>query len=1120
MKVKRNLLLCSWLSFFLLISVLPGNASVFAQQEKLALSSTQLTVREIFDAISSQLRYDVFYNGEQLDLNRKVKFAQQVLNLEQVLDAVANNRFKYTLEDRTIILTPLTTPQTVNSVTLTGQVTDQSNTPLPGVTVLVKGTKLGTSTDPEGNFKLSLPQQENTILIFSFIGMESQEVPVGDPKKPIKVILKETAENLKEVVVTGILKFSAVSFKMTLIENLKEVVVTGIFTRKKESFTGSASTYTASELKTAGTQNILQSLKTLDPSFAILDNTLYGSDPNRLPNMEIRGKSSMLGMRDELEADPNQPLFILDGFESSLSVINDMDINRIASITILKDAASTAIYGSKAANGVVVVETVKPQAGKLMVSYNGNANISMPDLSSYNLMNAKEKLAFEKLAGKYTPASWSATSEFELQKLYNQKLAEIESGIDTYWLTEPLRVGVNQKHSLYIEGGEGSFLFGIGAGYNGISGVMEKSNREVISGNIDLIYRIKKFQFSNKFSMTNTKIKNPIVDFSEYAAANPYYKKRDEEGNIGKWLENNDYTKAANPLWNASQNSRDEGKQLALSNYFVAEYTPLEALKVRARFGISYGNDDTEKFISRNDTRFDTYEILKKGTFNTTNTRSNQYEGELSVTFAKLIGRHRLNAVLGGNLNSNKTLTQGYSAQGFPEGDFVYPSFSNGYPEGGSPTYYENTSRSMNGYFNLGYSFDDRYLMDFSLRENGSSVFGASKRYIGTWSVGLGWNLHKERFIADHLTWIDFLKLRASIGNPGNQNFSSSKTLTTFNFQLASMNYFGMGAVLNQLGNPDLDWQITLDKNIGIDMTLIDKRLNITADYYHKVTDPLLINISMPLSSGTSSYLTNMGKQISQGLTLSASYYIIQKLDQRFSWLVRGNLRTQKTKLDKIGNKLDELNKSGQGHNTVRYYNGADPDDIWAVKSAGIDPSTGRELFYDKEGNYTYDFSYDNEVICGNTRPKIEGVIGTSLNYKGFSVSMNFRYQTGASVFNEALFNKVENISVSGLNKNQDKRALYERWQNPGDKVRFKDIANAASTPMSSRFIQKENVLSMESVYVGYEFYEGWIKKIGLSNLKIQASMRDVFRASTIKSERGTLYPFARSLELGLSFNF
>ena len=1089
-------MLFNWLSFFVLFSVLPVDASVFAQQEKISFQSKQLTVEEIFDAISSQLKYDVFYNGEQLDIKQKIRLNERVMNLEKVLEAIVSDRFNYSFENRTIILTPVTMQQTAIAENISGQVADKSGVPLPGVTVLVKGTKLGTSTDANGNFKLSLPKMDHIVLIFSFIGMETQEIAVKDPKNPVKVVLVETAENLKEVVVTG------------------------IFTRKKESFTGSASTYTASELKTTGSQNILQSLKTLDPSFTILDNTLYGSDPNRLPNMEIRGKSSMLGMRDELEADPNQPLFILDGFESSLSVINDMDINRIASITILKDAASTAIYGSKAANGVVVVETVKPQAGELMVSYNGNANISMPDLSSYNLMNAREKLEFEKLAGKYTPSSWSALKEFELQELYNQKLGVIESGVDTYWLAEPLRTGVNQKHSVYIEGGEGSFLFGIGAGYNGISGVMKKSKREIVNGNIDLIYRIKKFQFSNKFSMNNTKIKNPVVDFSEYAAANPYYKKRDEEGVISKWLENNDYTKAANPLWNASQNSRDEGKQLSLSNYFVAEYTPIEEFKVRARFGITYGNDDTEKFISRNDTRFDDYELLKKGTFNTTNARTNQYEGEISVTFAKLLGKHRINAVIGGNLFSNKVLTQGYAAQGFPEGDFVYPSFSNGYPEGGTPAYSESISRSMNGYLNLGYAFDDRYLMDFSLRENGSSVFGSSKRYIGTWSVGLGWNLHKEKFIADNILWIDFLKLRASIGNPGNQSFSSSKTITTFNFQLASMNYFGMGAVLNQLGNPDLDWQITLDKNIGLDITLLNKRLNITADYYHKVTDPLLININMPLSSGTSSYLTNMGKQISQGLTVSASYYIIQNLDQRFSWIVRGNLKTQKTELNKIGHKLDEFNKSGQGHNTIRYYDGADPDDIWAVKSAGIDPSTGRELFYDKEGNYTYDFSYDNEIICGNTRPKIEGVIGSSLNYRGFSFSVNFRYQTGASVFNEALFNKVENISVSSLNKNQDKRALYERWQKPGDKVRFKDIANASSTPMSSRFIQKENVLSMESVYLGYEFYEGWVKKIGLSNLKIQASMRDVFRASTIKAERGTLYPFARSLELGLSFNF
>ena len=981
-----------------------------------------------------------------------------------------------------------------------GKVVDENKLPIPGVSVRLGGTSMGTATDVDGKFKLFVPADTATLVV-SFIGMKTEVVKIprlkaGVEQKELTIVLRE--EDVK----------------------LEDVVVTGIFTRKKESFTGSASTYSAAELKTMGTQNILQSLKTLDPAFAILEDNQFGSDPNRLPNMETRGKSSMLGLRDELDADPNQPLFILDGFESTLAAINDLDINRVASITILKDAASTAIYGSKAANGVIVVETVKPEAGKLQVSYTGNMNLSMPDLSSYNLMNAREKLEFERLAGRFEPASWSTTSEVELNRLYNEKLKVIESGVDTYWLAEPLRVGVNQKHSLYVQGGEGNFLFGLGAGYNGVSGVMEKSDRDVISGNIDLIYRMSKFQFSNKFSLTSTDYRNPIVAFSEYAAANPYYKKRNETGTIEKWLENNNFFKAANPLWNASQNSRDEGKNLALTNYFMAEYFPTVEWRVRARLGLTYGNDDTEKFYSRNDTRFENMETIKKGEYRSSNTRTNQVEGELSVTYAKVLGKHRINLVVGGNVSSNKSLTQGYSAVGFPDGDFSYPSFSNGYPENGTPTYYESVSRSVNGYFNTGYSFDDRYLMDFSLRTSGSSVFGTSRKYNTTWSVGLGWNLHKEKFIMDHVGWIDLLKLRASIGNPGNQSFDSAQSLLTYSFQYGSMNYFGLGAVLAQIGNPDLKWQITVDKNIGLDVTLFNKRFSLTADYYYKVTDPLLIKVSTPLSSGTETYMTNAGEQVSQGLTASVTYYIFQNFEERFSWMIRANVRTQKTRIDKIGNKLSTLNASGKGSNTVRYYDGADPDDIWAVKSAGIDPSNGKELFYAKDGSYTYDFSYDDEVICGNTRPDVEGVIGSSLNWKGFSVSLNFRYQMGADVFNEALYSKVENISRSDLNKNQDKRALYERWQEEGDIVRFKNIASAETTPMSSRFVQEENVLTLESVYLGYEFYDGWIKKLGLSSLKFQVSMRDVFRASTIRSERGISYPFARSMEAGLSFNF
>ena len=979
-----------------------------------------------------------------------------------------------------------------------GKVIDEKKQPIPGVSVRLRGTSMGTATDVDGKFKLLVPADTATLVV-SFIGMKTEIVRLprlraGVEQKELTIVLRD--EDVR----------------------LEDVVVTGIFTRKKESFTGSASTYSAAELKTMGTQNILQGLKTLDPAFAILEDNQFGSDPNRLPNMEIRGKSSMSGLRDQLEADPNQPLFIQDGFESTLAAINDVDINRVASITILKDAASTAIYGSKAANGVIVVETVKPEAGKLRVSYTGNLNLSMPDLSSYNLMNAREKLEFERLAGRFNPSS--TTNEIELDGVYNEKLKEIESGVNTYWLAEPLRVGVNQKHSLYVQGGEENFLFGLGVGYNGISGVMEKSDRSVISGNIDLIYRVSKFQFSNKFSFSSTDYKNPIVAFYEYAQANPYYKKRNPDGTVEKWLENNDFFEAPNPLWNASQNSRDEGKNLALSNYFIAEYSPSIAWRMRARLGLTYGNDDTERFYSRNDTRYENMETTKKGEFRSSNIRTNRVEGELSVTYAKMLGKHRINLIAGGNIYSNKSLTQGYSAVGFPDGDFSYPSFANGYPENGTPSYYESVSRSLNGYFNAGYSFDDRYLMDFSLRTSGSSVFGTSRKYNTTWSVGLGWNLHKEKFIMDHVGWIDLLKLRASVGNPGNQNFDSAQSLLTYSFQYGSMNYFGQGAMLSQIGNPDLEWQITMDKNIGLDVTLFNKRFSLTADYYYKVTDPLLIKVSVPLSSGTSMYMTNAGEQISQGFTVSVTYYIFQNFEDRFLWMVRGNLRTQKTRIDNIGNKLSTLNASGKGRNTQRYYDGADPDDIWAVKSVGIDPSNGKELFYAKDGSYTYDFSYDEEVICGNTRPDVEGILGTSLNWKGFSVNLNFRYQMGADVFNEALYSKVENISRSDLNKNQDRRALYERWQKEGDVVRFKDIASAETTPMSSRFVQRENVLSLESIYVGYEFYDGWIKKLGLSSLKLQWSMRDVFRASTIRSERGISYPFARSMEAGISFNF
>lgn len=1089
MKEKRIicLFLCCWL-------LLPG--LLLAQGSRtVTLDLRNVPVRTFFDEIRKQTGLGFVYNTDQTNEMGLVSVTAKNKPVDEVLKEVfANTDFTYRLEDKIVTITKQTPKP--GARTLIGIVVDDEGLPLPGVAVFVKGTSAHAITDIDGRYSLPLPEKACEVT-YSYVGMkqETLQIKAGKNNEKRTVTLHSDTE-------------------------IEEVVVTGIVTKNKNSFTGSATTVTGEELRQIGLQNPIASLSALDPAFNVLENDLFGSDPNHLPDINIRGKSSVIGLRDEAVNDPNQPLFIVDGFESSLETVYNLDLNRIESMTILKDAASTAIYGSKAANGVVVVETVKPKAGKLRLNYNGSVAISKPDLSSYNLMNSSEKLEFEQLAGRYTVSSgnWSVDNEILYSEIYNKRKAEIASGVDTYWLSEPLRTGVNQKHQLYAEGGQGGFLFGIGVGYNGIDGVMKKSDRDSYSGNLDLIYRVNKLQFTNKFTATYTDTSDPIVAFSTYASANPYYKKVDENGEITPWLQNDNFATAANPSYNASLNSRNEKSTLLLSNYFIAEYTPIETLKLRARFGLTHSDADGENFISPLDTRYtETTDATRRGSFTSSNTKSTQYDGELTATYAEVIGKHRFTFALDGKLSEYRQLSQGYRVIGFPEGDYTYPSFANGYPEGSTASYSESVSRNVSFLGTLNYAYDNRYLLDVNYTTNGSSVFGSTKRFKNTWSVGLGWNIMNEEFFKENIHGVSMLKLRASVGNPGNTSFDSAMSLTTYRFLYNSFNYFGHSTILNVLGNRNLKWQTTLDKNFGFDLTMLNDRLTIDFNYYDKRTDPLLISVYTVPSSGVSSWYTNLGLQRSKGVLATVSYYILRSLKDRLTWSVRGTLRHETSELDDIDGHMDDLNNYGKSRNTKRYYNGADPDDIWAVRSAGIDPSNGRELFIKKDGTYTYDFSYDDEVVVGNSRSKIEGNLSSSFSYKGFSAGLTFGYKWGGKAFNSALYDKVENISGAQLNYNQDKRALYDRWQQPGDRAQFKNIASSVNTPISSRFVQKNNSLTLQTITVGYDFYE-FARQIGVESLRLSAYMNDVFWLTSIKKERGTDYPFARSFTFALSF--
>ena len=560
----------------ILLGLLRVSATTNAQSYRINLELENVACGEAIESIKGQTSLDFFFSNKELNVNRKVSVFCKDASLEDALKQILGKEYSFRLVDNTVVIRPAKqgVPQP-KQITVKGTVKDVKGNPLPGVTVLLKGTALGVSTDGNGKFTVSFPELKDAVFLFSFIGMKSQEVKYTG-QTDIKVVLEEDATEMEEVVVTG------------------------IFERKAESFTGSVASYKGEELKKVGTQNVLQSLKTLDPSFRITPNNQFGSDPNKLPDVNIRGKSSISNIESEWGDDPNRPLFILDGFEVDLQTIVDLSMDRIASVNVLKDAASTAMYGSRAANGVLVVETVKPKPGKLQFTYNGTLTVDVPDLSDYNMMNAEEKLAFEKASGFYDRQTvyegWR-----DYQDLYNKRLALVRSGVDSYWLSEGLRTGITHKHNIRAMGGNEAMYYSFGLNYSGNEGVMKQSGRDVLGANINLQYRIEKLQISNDFTFDYTESENAPVAFSEYARVNPYYRKEINPDHP-EYLEI--YTVAgftyrrSNPLYNASLNYKNGTKSTGFRNNFRVEYRPVAGLRLSGKISIAKTDGKTEVFKS------------------------------------------------------------------------------------------------------------------------------------------------------------------------------------------------------------------------------------------------------------------------------------------------------------------------------------------------------------------------------------------------------------------------------------------------------------------------------------------------------------------------------------------
>lgn len=868
--------------FLILLGLLRVSAVTNAQVYRINLELENVACEEAIESLKGQTNLDFFFSNREVNVNRKVSVSCKNASLEEALKQILGEGYSFRLIDNTVVIRPVKNqlPQP-KQVTVKGTVKDVKGNPLPGVTVLLKGSALGISTDNDGKFTVSFPEMKDVVLLFSFIGMKSQEVKYTG-QMDIKVVLEEDVKEMDEVVVTGIME------------------------RKAESFTGSATVVKGDDLKRVGNTNIFQSLKNLDPTVFVMDNLDMGSNPNALPEMNMRGGTSFPGgevnsdLKGNYENKPNQPLFVLDGFEVSAETIFDLDMQRVESLTILKDAAAKAIYGSKAANGVVVIETKRLDATKPRISYTGSLDLNMPDLSSYDLCNALEKLDVEFAEGVY-----DVNDPNDMEKYYALRKKVLE-GQDTYWLSKPLQFGYGHKHSLMIELGKDELRTSLNFSYSNNVGIMKKSGRENLSGTFNLQYNYKnKLRFQNNASFTQNKSEDtPYGSFSTYAVLNPYESMYDEDGLLAVQIGDR-----PNPFRDGEIGTSLTSSYRQFINNTSLEWTIIEGLRLRGKLGITVKNNDADQFYPASHSKFANYKgenAARKGSYQVNNGKSSTLSGELLLNWYKQFNeKHNLFINLGYNLSETISSEVINYAEGFPSDNMNDIMFATQYMKDMRPSGITQTKRDIGILGTLSYTYLDKYLLDFTLRSNGSSIFGNDKRWATFWSVGIGWNLHKELFLSD-VEWLNTLKLRASIGTTGNQNFQNNKSIAINGYYTADRYRGAIGSYLQNMQNPELKWEQKMDYNIGLDAVFMG--VDIRMDFYKSITKDLVSSVGIAPSTGFTTVSENLGKVENKGFEILASYTPWQSRDGFVR--INGSIAYNKDKILKISDAMRQFNEN------------------------------------------------------------------------------------------------------------------------------------------------------------------------------------------------------------------
>ena len=1006
------------------------------------------------------------------------------------------------------------------TVTLTGTVLDKSSEPLPGASVLVKGTANGVATDVNGKFTIRFRPASNTVLVVSFVGMKTREIPYSQFKDGGKVVLEDDDNSLNNVVITGYANI------------------------RKDSFTGTSTTVGREDLMKVSPTNLMKALGAFDPSFKMITDNAQGSNPNNMSEYYIRGRSGVSEVKEldrvtgdvsefALKNNPSAPIFILDGFEVDQATIYDLDMNRVKSVTTLKDAAATAVYGSRAANGVIVIETVTPEPGAVHLTYSNTTSVDAPDLSSYHLMNARQALEAEWYAGLYesTADDKNAGGLINYDNLYNN----VRRGIDTDWIAKPVRTALSHKHYLSVSGGSDDLRWNADINYQNKSGVMKGSDRNTYGASMSLDYRCRTLQIRNKASFNVVDASDsPYGSFNDYVRMKPYLTPIDPENgqyykvfsiyrNIRSSVSEPVYV--TNPLYEATLGSFNKTRYREFIDNLSLRWNITPYLMAKGTFSTSYKVQDEDVFTDPSSGTYTKSDVKEKGSYRDGDVRSMRWTLNGMLSYNRDIRKNNINASLGVEASETRSSSQYATYVGFMEGAKATPA--NALKIKDEPVFNDSNSRRFGTYLQGNWSYDNIYLLDVSGRYEGSSAFGAKKKMGLFWSSGAGLNVHNYAFMKD-VDWLDRFKVKATYGVTGKANFSPYQARTTYDILYDNPYIDQWGMTLKALGNESLKWEKVNKLNIGTELSFLRNAVTVMFDWYHELTTDQVESVSIPSSSGFTSYKGNLGKVLNQGADLRLNVRAFSNRD--WDVYVFTNLNRNTNTIKEIGDALKDYNSSiddfFKGYSTstsdsrfsqpfTKYEVGNSLSAIYGMKSYGIDPANGKELYVKRDGTVTYDWSSSEQQCLGDYDPKLSGVFGFNVRWRNWTVYTTMSFRCGGQAYNSTLVS-IENVDLEKYNG--DVRILTDRWIQPGDNATLKSIKDRTHvTRPTSRFVQDDNEMTMSSFSVGYQFDRNLVKRIGLDAARLQFNAENVFTVSSIRQERGTTYPYARSFNISLN---